>query len=154
MAVAGGMIGNAYGIKTPFEVAFVSFLLAATFAFLSLPYISPESMSDSKTPAKGGISGFLAPLKVLNPQKLRLESGALRKHYGVLFLCCGVFLGVVSYCYICGTLISNCRLTHTLSSRPATRHSSSRCMRRQYSSLTKGITAGSCSSSHSCRAYS
>lgn len=97
--LTGGMIGNAYSIKTPFEVAFVSFLLAATFAFLALPYISPGSMSDSKIPSKGGISGFLAPLKVLNPQKLRLESGALRKHYGVLFLCCGVFLGVLATGY-------------------------------------------------------
>lgn len=91
------MIGNAYGIKRPFEVAFVSFLFAATYAALSLPYISPESMSDGKTPAKGGISGFLAPLKVLSPQKIRLQSGLLRNHYGVLFLCCGVFLGVVRY---------------------------------------------------------
>lgn len=90
------MIGNAFGIQRPFEVAFFSFLLSALFARVSLPYISPESMSDSKKPVKGGLAGFLAPLKVLNPQKLRLKSGLVRNHYGVMFLCCGVFLGVVS----------------------------------------------------------
>ena len=88
------MIGNVFGIQRPFEVAGVSFLLAACYVRIALPYISPESMSAGKS--KGGIAGFFAPLRVLYPQKIRLRSGAVRNHYGVLFLCCGVFLGVVS----------------------------------------------------------
>jgi len=60
-----------------------------------MPYLSPESLGDAKKPGPGGLRGFFAPLKVLSPQTVRLGSGAVRKHYGVLFLCCGVFLGVV-----------------------------------------------------------
>jgi hypothetical protein len=54
-------------------------------------------MSDRKTkkPGQQGVSGFLAPLKVLVPQRLRLADGRLTKHYGVIFLGCGVFIGVV-----------------------------------------------------------
>jgi hypothetical protein len=91
------MIGDAFGIIRPFQAAFVSFLLASTYVAVALPYLPPESMNDGKKPAKGGISGFLAPLRVLAPQTLRLRNGQTRKHYGVLFLCCGVFLGVVCY---------------------------------------------------------
>lgn len=94
--LAGGMLGDVIEIRAPFDVAFVSFLVAALYARTFLPYISPESMSDGKKPAKGGVRGFLAPLKILFPQKLRLVDGRTRKHRGVLFLCCGIFLGVVS----------------------------------------------------------
>jgi hypothetical protein len=89
------MIGDAFGIIRPFQTAFVFFLISSVYVRIAMPYISPESMNDPKKPAKGGISGFLAPLKVLSPQILRLKNGATRKHYGVFFLCCGVFLGVV-----------------------------------------------------------
>lgn len=89
------MIGDAFGIIRPFQVAFVFFLISSVYVRAAMPYISAASMHDGKKPAKGGVSAFLAPLKVLAPQVLRLKSGATRKHYGVFFLCCGVFLGVV-----------------------------------------------------------
>ena len=89
------MIGDAFGIIRPFQTAFVFFLVSSVYVMVAMPYISPESMNDPKKPAKGGLSGFLAPLKVLSPQMLRLKSGMARKHYGVLFLCCGIFIGVV-----------------------------------------------------------
>ena len=87
LSAAGGMIGDAIDIRAPFDVAFVSFLLASIYARLALPYISPESMSDGKKAGQQrGISAFLAPLKILVPQRLRLADGRLRKHYGVIFL--------------------------------------------------------------------
>ncbi len=89
------MIGDWFGIQRPFEVAFFSFLVSTTYVFAALPHISPDSMSDGKNRVKG-IAGFFSPLKVLAPQRLLLEGGSIRKHFGVLFLCCGVFLGVVS----------------------------------------------------------
>ena len=89
------MIGEAIDIRAPFDLAFISFLLASIYARIALPYISPESMSDAKRPGQQGVSGFLAPLKILAPQRLRLADGRLRKHYGVLFLCGGIFIGVV-----------------------------------------------------------
>jgi hypothetical protein len=90
------MIGDEWGIKRPFQVAFCSFLLSALYVRTTLPLITPESMSDGKKPPVKGITAFLAPLKVLMPQKIALSSGKVTKHYGVLFLCSGVFLGVVS----------------------------------------------------------
>ena len=89
------MIGDAINIQAPFDVACISFLIAVVYAWVALPYISPESMSDSKGPGHTGVSGFLAPLKILVPQRLRLADGTLKRHYGVIFLCSGIFLGVV-----------------------------------------------------------
>lgn len=93
---AGGMIGDAFGIRRPFEVAFCSFLIAAAYVRVALPKITPESMSDGKKPAVKGLGAFVAPLKLLKPQKIALRDGRTVKHRGVLFLCSGVFLGVVS----------------------------------------------------------
>lgn len=90
------MIGDTWGIRRPFEVAFFSFLLSTTYVRFALPYVSPESVSGGSKSDSKGIAAFLSPLRVMLPQKVILESGALAKHYGVLFLCAGVFLGVVS----------------------------------------------------------
>ncbi|KAH8888435.1 MFS general substrate transporter [Thozetella sp. PMI_491] len=91
----GGTIGNTFGIQRPFEVAFCNLLFSSLFVSVALPYISPSSMADGKSKVKG-IAAFFAPLKVLRPQKLRLPDGTVKKHYGVLFLCSGVFIGVVA----------------------------------------------------------
>ncbi|KAK7998457.1 FK506-binding protein 1 [Apiospora arundinis] len=95
----GGMIGDRYGIQSPFLTAFCLFCCASVYARVALPYISPESLTDGKKSTAKGVSGFLAPLKVLAPQRLLLHSGQTRKHYGVFFLCCGIFLGVVATGY-------------------------------------------------------
>ncbi|KAF7549469.1 hypothetical protein G7Z17_g6350 [Cylindrodendrum hubeiense] len=97
--LTGGMIGDSIDIRAPFDVAFISFILAGIYAWIALPYISPESMVDSKKPGQGNASGFLAPLRILVPQRLRLENGKLKKHYGVIFLCSGIFLGVLATGY-------------------------------------------------------
>ena len=88
-------MGDTFGIIRPFQTAFFLFCWASLYARLSMPYISPESLTDSKKPKSGGMKGFFEPLRVLAPQILRLPDGKLVKHRGVLFLCCGVFLGVV-----------------------------------------------------------
>ncbi|KAH8667254.1 major facilitator superfamily domain-containing protein [Ilyonectria robusta] len=97
--LTGGMIGDSIDIRAPFDVAFVSFLLAGTYAWVALPYISPDSMVDAKKPGQQG-EGFLAPLKILVPRRLRLENGEIKKHYGVIFLCGGIFLGVLATGYV------------------------------------------------------
>ncbi|PSR92297.1 major facilitator superfamily domain-containing protein [Coniella lustricola] len=105
----GGMTGDAYGIRMPFQVAFFLFLASSVYAATVLPYISPESLSDAKPGSsnnkkkKGakhasGVSGFLAPLRIMAPQRIRL-AGRVTKHRGVLFLCCGIFLGVLATGY-------------------------------------------------------
>lgn len=93
----GGIIGDRFGIRSPFLTAFVLFCCASVYARTALPYIAPEAMTDGKA-RPGGVAGFLAPLRVLAPQQLRLApTGAVRKHYGVFFLCVGIFLGVVRW---------------------------------------------------------
>ncbi|KAL1841797.1 hypothetical protein VTJ49DRAFT_6550 [Mycothermus thermophilus] len=97
--LAGGVIGDSWGIRRPFEVAFCSFLLATLYVRVAMPYIPAESLSSQSTPNSKGLAGFFAPLRVLAPQEICLASGAAARHYGVLFLCAGVFLGVLATGY-------------------------------------------------------
>lgn len=93
--IVGGIIGSHLGLQAPFDMAFISFIVAGIFARLALPYIPPEALARKGASAKKN-SGFLAPLKVLVPQRLRLKSGKYAKHYAVAILCAGIFTGVVS----------------------------------------------------------
>lgn len=96
----GGMVGDAFGIQMPFQVAFFLFMFATLYAGTVLPYISPESLSDGKQDSESkGIKGFLAPLRIMSPQRIRFFDGHIVKHYGVFFLCCGLFLGVLATGY-------------------------------------------------------
>ncbi|KAK2611710.1 hypothetical protein N8I77_005034 [Diaporthe amygdali] len=95
----GGMVGDTFGIRMPFQVAFVLFLLATLYSGTVIPYISPESLSDGKKSAPKGIKGFLAPLKIMAPQRIRFMDGHVAKHFGVFFLCCGIFLAVLATSY-------------------------------------------------------
>ncbi len=110
------MIGDDWGIRRPFEVAFCSFLLATLYVRFAIPHIAAESLSSGSKPSSKGLTELFAPLRVLAPQKIILKSGAVRKHYGVLFLCAGVFLGVVSL-----TAIFSKRYTDLCSWQPAMR---------------------------------
>ncbi|GAO18798.1 hypothetical protein UVI_02015100 [Ustilaginoidea virens] len=94
---AGGMIGDAIDIRAPFDVACISFLVSCAYAYLFLPYISPDSMSSAAKP--GQKHGFLAPLTVLVPQRLCHPSGKTGRHFGVIALCAGIFLGVLATGY-------------------------------------------------------
>ncbi|RSL66669.1 hypothetical protein CEP53_003270 [Fusarium sp. AF-6] len=96
--LAGGMIGDVFGIQRPFEVAFVCFLLATIYARVALPYLAPEATFDNHTVNRGA-SEFFRPLRILLSQRFQLQSGRIVQHYGVLFLCCGVFLGVLATDY-------------------------------------------------------
>lgn len=96
----GGMVGDAFGANMPFQVAFFLFLISSCYAAFVLPYISPDSLTDGKKDGnRKGVSGFLSPLKVMSPQGIRLATGHIIKHYGVFFLCCGIFLGVLATGY-------------------------------------------------------
>ncbi|KAL5090201.1 hypothetical protein Trisim1_004721 [Trichoderma cf. simile WF8] len=97
--LAGGMVGDAIDIRAPFDIAFVTFLISCAYVHFALPYISPESMSSKKKPGQQGIAGFFAPLKILVPQRVRTSSGGIKKHYGVIVLCAGIFLGVLATDY-------------------------------------------------------
>ncbi|KAL7935902.1 hypothetical protein V8C35DRAFT_264092 [Trichoderma chlorosporum] len=93
------MIGDAIDIRAPFDMAFISFLISCIYVHFALPYISPESMSSKKKTGQQGVAGFFAPLKILVPQRMRTSSGSIKKHYGVIILCAGIFLGVLATDY-------------------------------------------------------
>lgn len=107
----GGMVGDIFGIRMPFQVAFFLFLASSLYAGFVLPYISPESLTDGggarkgagngagKSKGGGGVGGFLAPLRIMAPQRVRLADGRVVRHWGVFFLCCGMFLGVLATGY-------------------------------------------------------
>jgi hypothetical protein len=91
------MIGDAIDIRAPFDVAFISFLVSGTYAYFCLPYIAPGSMSSATKPGQKETGGLLAPLRLMLPQRLRRPSGNVTRHFGVIFLCAGIFLGVVRH---------------------------------------------------------
>ncbi|KAK4210568.1 major facilitator superfamily domain-containing protein [Rhypophila decipiens] len=97
--LSGGQMGDLWGIRRPFEVACVFFLIATVYVQFMLPYISPDDMADGKKPEVKGIAGFFTPLRVVLPQKIVLKSGLVKKYYGVMFLCLGVFLGILATDY-------------------------------------------------------
>ncbi|KAK7733687.1 hypothetical protein SLS53_008154 [Cytospora paraplurivora] len=96
----GGKVGDYFGIRMPFQIAFLLFMFASVYARTVLPYISPESLSNGKQDSRGsGIKAFLAPLRIMAPQRIRFLDGHVAKHYGIFFLCCGLFLGVLATGY-------------------------------------------------------
>ncbi|KAL1851718.1 hypothetical protein VTK73DRAFT_9369 [Phialemonium thermophilum] len=97
----GGVVGNAYGIKAPFETSFVLFIVAFAYIGVALPDIPREKLAlqERAKTEKRTKAAFLGPLKVLLPQRLRLADGQIKKHFGVLLLCCGIFLGVFATGY-------------------------------------------------------
>ncbi|KAI1340706.1 MFS general substrate transporter [Xylariaceae sp. FL0016] len=96
----GGIVGDTWGIRSPFEMSTVLFTLSSIYAALFIPYIDPGTLASSnaglKTPAS---VRFFGGFKVLLPRKLTLEGGEQIHHYGTMFLALGVFLGVLATGY-------------------------------------------------------
>ncbi|KAI1111716.1 major facilitator superfamily transporter [Nemania sp. NC0429] len=98
--IVGGVLAEKLGIKTPFELAAVSFLVCTTYVLSFIPYIDPKDLSSDNSRHKSkGFFSFLSPLKVLGPQNMRLANGRSMKHYGILFLTIGIFTGVLATGY-------------------------------------------------------
>lgn len=94
--VVGGVLGDVYNIRRPFEVAFFLYVASTIYGALFLPTGTGNEATGQK-PSGRGLGGFFAPIKVIVPHKYRLESGAIVKNYGLVFLALGIFLGVVSH---------------------------------------------------------
>ncbi|KAI0407570.1 major facilitator superfamily transporter [Xylaria palmicola] len=94
----GGVLGDVYGIRRPFEVAFFLYVISTLYGAFSLPGKASAATSDQKQPGHG-LNAFFAPLKVIVPHRYRLESGAVIKNYGLIFLALGIFLGVFASGY-------------------------------------------------------
>ncbi|KAK4678850.1 hypothetical protein QC764_310670 [Podospora pseudoanserina] len=97
--LAGGMMGDIWGISRPFEVAFCAFLLSTLYVAMVVPYIDASTISSAKKARGQGISQLFTPLRVLLPQRILSRNGTVTKHYGLMVLCAGIFLGVLATGY-------------------------------------------------------
>lgn len=96
----GGVLGDVFGIASPFEFAVGGFLASTIYAALFMPETdSQDNGSVAEANRNKAPTGFLAPIKILMPPKFRLESGRVVKHYGLAILAFGVFFGVFATGY-------------------------------------------------------
>lgn len=144
----GGTLGDEFGVQRPFEVSFCMFMLTIVYDFIFVPYIDPKSLSDGKESKQRGLGAIFGQLRVLAPQRVRLADGRIVRHYGVIFLATGVFLGVVSSEYRPPFLslhaMRSCHADTPLSWRRVTHLYSSNCTQQPSSSLGRLTTATSC----------
>lgn len=96
--LAGGLIGDAFGIIAPFRVTLILFLLSTLYAFLVLPEIPLNKDIEAK--ASKSLSAFLDPIKMFAPRRWVLRSGKVKTEYGIPLLGIGIFLGVLATSYI------------------------------------------------------
>ncbi|KAF3062069.1 hypothetical protein GL218_03974 [Daldinia childiae] len=96
----GGIVGDTYGIITPFETAFGLFVVSTVYVILASPYISPKVLADNES-QKGAQkrSALLTLLHTLAPKKYVRQDGKFVTNSGVLFLGLGIFLGVLGTGY-------------------------------------------------------
>ncbi|KAL4792219.1 hypothetical protein BDV19DRAFT_392393 [Aspergillus venezuelensis] len=96
----GGIIGDAWGIRRPFEIATVLFSLSSAYSANFVPYIDPKTLSNSNSATKSkGWRALVSGLNVLAPKKIQLADGRIRCHYGITLLALGVFMGVLATGY-------------------------------------------------------
>lgn len=92
----GGVLGDIYNIRRPFETAFFLYVVSSLYGALFLPTGASDEAAGKKQNGRG-ISAFFAPIKIIAPHSYRLESGKVIKNYSLIFLALGIFLGVVSH---------------------------------------------------------
>jgi hypothetical protein len=85
-----------YGIRRPFETAFLLYIISTLYGALFLPTKTSTGTGHDQNRPGRGLKGFFAPLKVIVPHRYRLVSGKVIKNYGLIFLALGIFLDVVS----------------------------------------------------------
>lgn len=99
--LVGGQVADTFGIKAPFRLNLVMFLLATAYVAVFLPSVpvagenSPKSESTLRK--RNGIFGkLLGPLTVFAPRKFIGNDGIIRTEYGSCLLAIGVFLGILA----------------------------------------------------------
>lgn len=96
----GGVIGDVYNIRRPFEVAFFCFIACSTYGAIFIPRSTSGAAGDSQDACKAKAKAdFFAPLKIIVPHQYRLTSGRIVTNYGLIFLSAGIFLGVLATGY-------------------------------------------------------
>ncbi|KAH0422919.1 hypothetical protein CcaCcLH18_12521 [Colletotrichum camelliae] len=97
----GGIVSDHWGIIRPFEIATVLFASSSLYSAMFIPYIDPRTpgIAGGTNTKRQGWSRWLGALRVLTPRDILLEDGRPIKHYGIVFLALGVFLGVLATGY-------------------------------------------------------
>ncbi|KAI1091252.1 hypothetical protein F5B19DRAFT_459626 [Rostrohypoxylon terebratum] len=93
----GGVLGDVYNIRRPFETAFFLYVACTLYGAIFLPNGSNKTQGQKQNAR--GIGAFFAPLKIIVPHNYRLESGRVIKNYSLIFLALGIFLGVFASGY-------------------------------------------------------
>jgi MFS family permease len=98
--LAGGLIGDTFGIRAPYMLAVIFFLVCCIYIALSLPSIPPEQDDGKPTPQPKGLVRFFGPLRIFAPQRWTLPDGRSTLQFGALTLGIGVFLAILATGYI------------------------------------------------------
>ncbi|KAI1615457.1 major facilitator superfamily domain-containing protein [Exophiala viscosa] len=108
--LAGGIVAESFGIKAPFRLTFILFLISGVFAAVFLPHINPpEALGDNapgsdalknKTNKKSWFARYFGPLAVFAPRKFIGTDGVVRTEHGAFLLAWGVFLGILATGYL------------------------------------------------------
>ncbi|KAJ4310900.1 hypothetical protein N0V94_008220 [Neodidymelliopsis sp. IMI 364377] len=99
--LAGGLIGEAFGITAPFRITVVLFLLSCAYVAICLPSTPPHEEEESYTGQPAiGLGRFFGPLRIFAPQEWTLVDGRRSTQFGALTLGLGVFLGILATGYI------------------------------------------------------
>lgn len=96
--LAGGIIGDKFGIIWPFRVTLGLFVLSCCYVFLFLPWIPLNKAEQARTVR--GIRRLFGPFRIFIPQKWIHPGGSVHTEYGALLLGIGVYLGVLATGYI------------------------------------------------------
>ncbi|KAF2787775.1 hypothetical protein K505DRAFT_329435 [Melanomma pulvis-pyrius CBS 109.77] len=96
--LAGGLIGEAFGILAPFRITLLLFLLSTLYVFLFVPSITQEK--DITVRQSSGLKRYFGPLRIFAPQKWTLAGGQTSTQFGALTLGLGVFLAILATGYI------------------------------------------------------
>lgn len=94
----GGVSGDYFGIRKPFEIAFFLMIGATFYSLLFLPYIAP--LKGEKMEQKKSLASIFGAGKLFVPTKIRLANGKTKRYWGVFLLGAGVFWGVLATGFI------------------------------------------------------
>lgn len=96
----GGVSGDYFGIRKPFEIAFFLMIIATFYTMFFLPYIAPTKMEQPEQANKKSFAYIFGAAKLFIPTKIRLADGRMRRYWGVFLLGAGVFWGVLATGFI------------------------------------------------------
>jgi MFS family permease len=101
----GGIAAESFGIKAPFRLTFLLFMIVGVYAFLCLPHIppaakKPDSVDSPTTKTKSAVTKFFGPLTVFAPRKFISKDGVVKTEYGAFLLAWGVYLGILATGYL------------------------------------------------------